>query len=210
MSHFYILIKNKENKVFLKDTALLIKKYCLKDSNKFSITLNKHNHSNCTLDSTQVSHLQVYDTNKNEYEEYIKNYKTKYNINNQDLEMLLRVYGSLNIEEIEELRVQVKITYNLNFINALQFIIDLLGINEPLNSMYDNKEGELFNQVIINELGADCAIVENNYIYSAIFENGCYIKQNIIDKNDMLIKYNHYKKLDKIFSLKNKKEIQKI
>lgn len=210
MSYFYIKIKEKENILFLKNTIELIKKYCLKNSNKVSLLLNKKEHSNCTLDILKDSYIKVYDTEDNKYEEYKKEYKIKYLVNEDDLEILFKVYNTINIEIIEDLKVQVKITYNLDFINALQFIIDILGKNEPINNIFYEQFGEIFNQIIINEIGYECAIIENNYIYKAIYENGSYKRKNTVEKTEIFVKYEQYKKLNKKFMLKGKQEIQKI
>lgn len=210
MNYFYILITKKENILFLTNTIELIIKYCLKDSNEFSISINKSNHSNCTFDNQKESHLQLYETKINNYEEYKEFYKNKYSVNNQDLEVLFNVYHTINIESIEEMKVQVKINYNFGFINALQLIIDLLGSEEPLNNIFNNKNGEIFNQMIVNEHDSQCALVENNHIYTAIYENGSYKKLTKIEKNEILNKYGQYKKLDDKFALKIKKEIHKI
>lgn len=212
MSYFYITITKKENILFLKDTVELIKKNCLRNSNKISIMLNKTKYSNCTLDMSQDSYIQVYDTDidTENYEDFKTKYKRKYLVEDQDLEVISNIYNILDILDIEEFKVQVKITYNLTIINSLQLIIDILGKNEPMNNILYSNFGEIFNQVIVNNIGNECAIIENNHIYNAIYEQGSYKKMGIVEKLSIFSKYEQYKNFNKKFNLKGKKEIHKI
>lgn len=209
MNYFYILITKKENLELLQDTVNLIKQYCLKDSNKYSISLDKKNHSNCLLERDE-SNIQVYKTDEINYAEFEKQYLTKYKISKQDLEVFFNIYNSINIEKVEEFKVQVKITYNFSLISALELIINLLGKEESLNMILEFNEGEIFNQVIVNESNADSAIIENNYIYYSTYLNGNYKKTDKLEKNHILQKYYQYKKLNKKFLLKGHKEVSKI
>lgn len=209
MNYFYILITKKENLEILEDTIKLIKEYCLQDSNDYSVSIDRKEHSNCLLDK-YTSHIQVYDSKKVNFESYKNFYLSKYNLKPEDINILFKVYSLINIEKIESLKVQVKVTYNFSLINALDFIINLLGSNEALNIYFNDSNGEIFNQVITNQSEVDCAIVENNHIYNAIFENGSYKKLNKLEKNEIFQKYGHYKKLNNQFGIKNKKELNKI
>lgn len=209
MNYFYIIITKKENIERLDDTINLIKKYCLKDSNKYSVNINKSMHSNCILDN-ENSFINVYHSEDNNYEDFESKYIKKYNISKLDVEMLLKVYGYINIEKIEEMKVQVKIYYSFNFINALQLIIDLLGENESLNQIMGNPNVSTFNQVVNNESESETIIIENNNMYNALCKNGSIIKSNIIEKNDILKKYLQYKILQNKFKQKQMKELRKI
>lgn len=210
MNYFYISINKKENLEILKDTITLINKYCFKDSNKYSITLQKQLHSNCVLDNTDYQFLHVYATDNNNYDIFEEIYLNKYNIKKTDIEILFKIYHEINIEKIEEKKVQVKITYTSSFINALQFVVDLLGKGNPLNHIFLEGNGESFNQVISNYTESQIAIIENNHIYLGLYDSGGIRKGDEINNNEVFVKYLQYKNLSQKLPEKHTKELRKI
>lgn len=211
MDYFYITIIKKENIELLEDTISLIKKYCLKDSNKYSININKQMHSNCILDKNN-NFLNVYNSEGNNYSDFATYYQEKYNVSNLDLEILLQAYGYINIEKLEQMKVQIKVYYSFSFISAIQLIIDLLGQNETLSKMTGNPNGVIFNQIINNSQESEIIIIENNRIYVGNYDNGVIKKLNQIKENETLKKYIQYKEFNEKFKQqqKDKKEINKI
>lgn len=209
MNYFYILIK-KENIKLLQDTVELIKKNCLKNSNIYSINLNKNQHSNCLLDKPNDNYLKVYNSENETFEKFLTYYIEKYKVSLQDLDILFQIYNNINIEEVIENKVQVKIVYSISFINALQFIVDLLGREEILNQILFKIEGENFTQVISNNYESESAIIENNVIYTSLFENGSFKKNEKLETNTLLIKYHQYKKLNQKLKNKEFKQLNKI
>lgn len=210
MNYFYINIKKKENLEILKDTVLLINKYCLKDSNQYSLRINNELHSNCVLDNINQQFLHVYPSEKNDYELFEKIYLNKYKVNKTDIEVLFKIYHEINIESIEEKKVQVKIIYTSSFINALQFIVDLLGENNPLNHIFFSGKGENFTQVISNYTESQVAIIENNHIYLGLYESGGISKGNEMNNNEVFVKYLQYKNLINRLPERKIKELRKI
>ena len=194
MSYFYIKIKEKKEIELLIDTVELIKENCIKSSNKYSIILNKKDHSNCILDNHK-NHLNVYEKNK-DFHQIKTNYISKYNLSNEDVDIILQQYNNIDIDLVEECKIQVKITYN-NFISAISLIVDLLGSGKPFNKILKFPFNNIFNQIITNNDEYDSAIIDNNVIYYALFDNGGYIKKNKYEKNDeILVKYLLYKSLN--------------
>lgn len=210
MNYFYILINKKENLEILKDTITLINKHCLKDSNQYSVNINKTLHSNCILDNANQQFLHVYSSEINKYELFEKYYLNKYDMTKTDIDVLFKIYNDINIETIEEKKVQVKITYTHSFINALQFIVDLLGQSNPLNQIFLNGNGEIFSQVISNHTESQVAIIENNHIYLGLYDSGRIRKGNEINNNEVFVKYLQYKNLTHRLAEKNIKELRKI
>ena len=95
-------------------------------------------------------------------------------------------------------------------INALQFIIDLIGKDEDLSKLL-NINGELFNQLVNNFTESENFIIENNHIYISDIQKGQYFKKEKIEKdNNHISKYIFLKSLDKILEVKNKEKSTKI
>lgn len=208
MNYFYIKINN--NIDILKDTVELIKQYNLEEKS-LSIIIKKDSINNCTLDKDNNFHLKVYsDNNKINYKNFKKYYLNKYLITETDLDVILHAYPLLNIDSIEICKVRIKINYNFSMINALQFIIDLIGKDEDLSKLL-NINGELFNQLVNNFTESENFIIENNHIYISDIQKGQYFKKEKIEKdNNHISKYIFLKSLDKILEVKNKEKSTKI
>lgn len=208
MSYFYIKIQEKKEIELLKDTVELIKENCIKTSNKYAIILNKNNHSNCILDK-EKNHLSVYE-NINNFKKIKENYKLKYLISEEDIDVILKQYNKIDIDSIEECKIQVKIKYN-NFISAISLIVDLLGTEKSLNKILNTKFNSIFTQIITTNDEYESAIIDHNVIYFALFENGSYKKREEYKKNnELLTKYLLYKSFEDKYSSKEKDKPIKI
>lgn len=208
MSYFYIKIKEPKEIELLKDTVELIKENCIKTANKYAIIVNKNNHSNCILDNPK-DNINLYE-NKNNFNTLKEKYKSKYFLSDDDVEIILKQYNTIDIESVEECKIQIKINY-YNFIASISFIIDLLGTGKPLNKILNTKFNSIFTQVITSNDEHESAIIENNFVYYSLFDNGSYFKKEKHEiNNELLTKYLLYKSFEDKYSSKEKDKPIKI